>query len=128
METNKSWPHLLVSGFGCNPEALNNLTLVYDFLKNLPSRIGMTALGPPVVYRVTPDVHEDTGVTGAIVIATSHVTIHTFPEGQGEDLKKPFFTFDCFSCRAFDSDLVIQELTAAFEPGDLRSEVIYRVN
>jgi S-adenosylmethionine/arginine decarboxylase-like enzyme len=134
----KGWPHLMVSGFGCKDKrALNNLALIYDFLKALPEKIGMHALGGPIVYRVTKKDHPDIGVTGIQIIATSHIAIHTFPLGQHDGKRKPrgvdrktfgaFFTFDIYSCKGFDPDEVVIELKKTFKPKFIETALVYRL-
>jgi len=49
--------------------------------------------------RVETD-EDDGGVTGTVILTTSHGSIHTWPlQGQ--------FAFDLFSCRDFDVDVVV---------------------
>lgn len=137
-EAYKGWPHLMVSGFGCKEKrALNNLALIYDFLKALPEKIGMHAIGSPIVYRVTKKEHPDIGVTGIQIIATSHIAIHTFPNGQQDGKRKPrginrktftpFFTFDIYSCKDFDPDEVVKELEKTFKPKFIEKALVYRL-
>ncbi|MGC9310421.1 MAG: S-adenosylmethionine decarboxylase [Candidatus Aenigmatarchaeota archaeon] len=128
----------MVSGFMCKDKrALNNLALIYDFLKALPEKIGMNPLGGPIVYRVTKKDHPDIGVTGIQIIATSHIAIHTFPHGQQDGRRKPrginrktvspFFTFDIYSCKDFEPDDVVRELEKTFKPKSLEKALVYRL-
>lgn len=133
----RGWPHLMVSGFDCSKKSLMSSDLIYDFLKRLPDKIGMHRMGLPIVYRVTKDDHSDIGVTGIAVIATSHLSIHTFPKGQRDGKRKPrgierriysaFFTFDCYSCKEFDPDLVYDELKKTFKPKRMETALVYRL-
>ncbi len=50
------------------------------------------------------------GVSGVVVLAESHISIHTWPERQ-------FAAVDVFMCGACDPHLAIPVLQGAFEPG-----------
>ena len=135
-ENYKGWPHLMASGFDADKKRLSSMSFIYDFLKELPGKIGMKMMGKPIVYRVTKEDHPDIGVTGLVVIATSHITIHTFPHGQKNGRKprgierrifKPFFSFDIFSCKDFDPEIVYTELKKLFKPKTLETALIYRL-
>ena len=47
------------------------------------------------------------GYSTFVMIAESHVSLHTFPEGQ-------FLTFDCYSCRDFDHRPALEVLDRFF--------------
>ena len=53
-------------------------------------------------------VPEDKGITGVVIIAESHLTFHSFTE-------KDYFFFDCFSCKPFDVDKMMNEVLLAFD-------------
>jgi S-adenosylmethionine decarboxylase len=59
------------------------------------------------------------GYTAILVIAESHISLHTFPEEN-------FFTFDCYSCKSFDVDAVIDELKSVFGGGAWDVKVLNR--
>ncbi|MGH2368638.1 MAG: S-adenosylmethionine decarboxylase, partial [Chloroflexota bacterium] len=54
-----------------------------------------TKIIPPYVFRYHGVVPEDWGITGMVIIAESHISIHTFPEHKR-------FHMDVFSCKPFD--------------------------
>lgn len=133
----RGWPHLMASGFDCDKKALMSFDKIYSFLKELPEAIGMQRMGLPIVYKVIPSDHPDIGITGTTIIATSHISIHTFPKGQKDGKKKPrgierrvykpFFTFDCYSCKGFDPDKVYDMLKRTFRPRTLETALVYRL-
>ncbi|MCB0405251.1 MAG: S-adenosylmethionine decarboxylase [Bdellovibrionales bacterium] len=133
----RGWPHLMCSGFDCDKKALMSYDRIYKFLKNLPQQIGMQPMGLPIVYKVSSEDHPDIGITGTAIIATSHISIHTFPRGQRDGKRKPrgierrifkpFFTFDCYSCKAFDPDIVYDRLRLAFKPKTIETALVYRL-
>jgi S-adenosylmethionine decarboxylase len=137
MDDYRGWPHLMCSGFDCDKKALMSFDAVYSFLKTLPEKIGMQPMGLPIVYKVRPEDHSDIGITGTAIIATSHISIHTFPRGQKDGKRKPrgierrvfkpFFTFDVYSCKDFEPDIVYRELKRAFKPKTIETALVYRL-
>jgi S-adenosylmethionine decarboxylase len=53
------------------------------------------------------------GVSGVVVLAESHISIHTWPE-------RDFAAVDIFMCGACDPHLAIPVLREAFNPSDVR--------
>ena len=88
--------HLVVDGYGATPEKLQDTDLVYRFLDEYPQAIGMTKIVPPQVYTYHGKTPEDWGVSGFVIIAESHISIHTFPDRQ-------YVNIDIFSCKDFDA-------------------------
>ena len=92
--------HLMVDGYGGNISKLEDLDLIYDFLDTYPNEMGMTKIMPPYVFKYIGKKPEDWGLSGVVLIAESHISIHTFPVKQ-------FLSIDIFSCKSFDSNKVI---------------------
>ena len=89
--------HLTIDASKCNREKLSDMNLVYDVLNKLPDKLGMTKMILPQVVKWLDQGATIDGVSGFVMIAESHVSIHTFPE-------KDYAFIDIFSCRAFDVD------------------------
>lgn len=103
-------PPLTLDLNGCGSSTLADSDACYEVLLDLPLTVGMRALAPPVILRYDGGgVAEDWGVTGTVVIAESHVSLHTYPEKQ-------FAFFDLFSCRSFDLRTVFELVACRFEP------------
>lgn len=104
--------HLTLDGFGCQSKHLGDLDTVYQFLERTPDLIGMKKLMPPYVLRYTaPHDPDEWGVTGFVVVAQSHVAIHTYPE-------RGYLALDIYSCEEFDLEdaiLYARELFGAKE-------------
>ena len=85
--------HLTIDGYGGDKEKLNNFELVYSILNNLPGEVDMHKLMPPYVV-IAPAITEKDqgGISGFVMIAESHISIHTFPE-------KGFVSADVYTCR-----------------------------
>ncbi len=66
--------HVLVELRDCKADALDDLSAVESALIDAARRIGATILGH-AFHQFSPQ-----GVTGVVVIAESHICIHTWPE------------------------------------------------
>ncbi len=88
--------HLAIDGYGADGAKLRDTDLVYRFLDEYPSVIGMTKIAPPQVYEYHGQTPQDWGVSGIVLIAESHISVHTFPD-------RGYVNIDIFSCRDFDA-------------------------
>jgi S-adenosylmethionine decarboxylase len=101
--------HLTVEGYGGNAQHLGDLGLIYSCLDALPADISMHRISNPHIVRYDGgQIPDDWGISGFILIAESHIAIHTFPD-------KGFCSFDVFSCKSFDIEKVIDVITKTFE-------------
>ncbi len=107
-------PHLMLDLSDCDPERLNDLDLCFDLLNQIPDQIGMTKITQPHVFRYSGLVPEDEGITGMVIIAESHISLHTFPQ-------KRYCFVDIFSCKPFEVERAKQRFIEAF--GSLSPEV-----
>jgi S-adenosylmethionine decarboxylase len=111
--------HLTIDGFGGNPELLASDKLVGELLDSFPERIGMTKIAAPHVQRYSGNKQEDWGVSGFVLIAESHIALHTFPE-------RGYLWADIFSCKGFDTGPAERILTEAFALRDVQRRVLER--
>ena len=111
--------HLTIDGFGGDPEKLASEELVRGLLDRYPESIGMTKIAPPYVQEYVGSKPEDWGVSGFVLIAESHIAVHTFPE-------RGYVWADIFSCKAFDADEAIRRVSEAFQLGDARTRILDR--
>ena len=100
--------HLMVDGYGCDPASLEDMSLIYNFLDEYPVEMDMTKIMPPYVFRYNGAVPEDWGVSGFVLIAESHISIHTFPDKQ-------YFSLDMFSCKPFDTEQAVERIKKYFK-------------
>ena len=120
MENNNCFgPHLTLDLNDCNPDKLSDFDHIFDILNNLPEKIGMTKITQPYVFKYSGLVPEDKGITGVVIIAESHISIHTF------ELKNYVF-IDLFSCKPFDYKYAEQYLIEAFESKNPTVNVLMR--
>jgi S-adenosylmethionine decarboxylase len=87
--------HLMLDGYGCEQKKLEDLEHIYRVLEEYPATIGMTKIMPPYVFRYTGVRPENWGVSGFVLIAESHISVHTFPEKQ-------YLSLDILSSKPFD--------------------------
>jgi len=109
----------MLDGYGCEKAKLEDLNLIYRILDELPTRIGMTRIMPPYVFKYSGLKPEDWGISGFVLIAESHISIHTFPE-------KTFVSVDIFSCKPFDAELAASYLRTAFNMTKVEVNVLDR--
>ena len=100
--------HLMVDGYGGNGKKLAALDLIYQFLDSYPEEIQMTKIMPPYVFKYNGSKPEDWGLSGVVLIAESHISVHTFPE-------KRYLSVDIFSCKEFDSERAVATIRGIFE-------------
>ena len=111
--------HLIIDGFAGNLERIRDVAPVYELLDRYPSTIGMTKIAPPYVFKYVGSKPEDWGITGFVLIAESHISIHTFPE-------RDYICIDIFSCKDFDAQRALSELQDWFGLTNVRSYVLDR--
>jgi|SRR3989344_3913186 len=101
-------PHLTYDGYDASPIRLNDMRVVFDFLLKLPAVIGMQRLTMPYVLSYDgANKPDDYGVTGIVIIATSHISIHTYPHDGT-------FFLDVFSCKQFDQEKALSFIRKTF--------------
>lgn len=114
-------PHLIIDMSGCKSGVLNDPEKIKEFLERLPKEINMEVIDGPNVFRYDdPKDENGYGVTGVVIISTSHISIHTFPA------REEFVTADIYSCKDFNTITVIQHFLEFFNPTKTRTQVIRR--
>ena len=111
--------HLVIDGFGCNYDELADIEHVRGFLDTYPDAIRMTKIMPPSVHLYHGPVPEDWGVSGFVIIAESHISVHTFPD-------RAHVNIDVFSCMEFDPEQALAEIRKVFTMASVRSWVLGR--
>lgn len=112
-------PHLMLDLKDCDPAKLRDLDMIWDLLNDFPEAIGMTKIIPPYVFKYNGLVPEDKGITGMVIIAESHITVHTFEE-------KGYAFLDVFSCKPFDYERARNYLVEAFGCQSPTHQVAFR--
>ena len=111
--------HLIIDGYSGNAQKMQDVEFIYELLDAYPSQIGMTRISPPKVSKYVGSKPEDWGVSGFVLIAESHISIHTFPE-------RSYINIDIFSCKEFDAEQAIKDLQQRFGLAEIRSYILNR--
>ncbi len=102
---NRLGRHLLAEFYDCNPNVLNNNALVEQLMKEAAVACGATIVSS-CFHHFSPY-----GVSGVVVIAESHLTIHTWPEHG-------YAAVDLYTCgEACDPAVAFAYLNTAFSSG-----------
>ncbi len=113
--------HITIDGYEGRESLLNDRDLVLKVLSDLPDKLGMKTLSSPEVYEA-PDngIKDPGGWSGFVVIAESHISLHTFP-------KRGFISADVYTCRnGMDREFVINYFKETFALKDVESQFIIR--
>ena len=99
--------HVIIDGYGGDPDQLSDENVVRVILDQYPSMMGMTKITQPKVLEYRGTKPEDWGVSGYVMIAESHISMHTFPE-------RGLVWADIFSCKDFDPVPVLEDFKRRF--------------
>jgi S-adenosylmethionine decarboxylase len=105
--------HLTLDLYECPFKLISSLEVCYNLLNELPDKLQMRKLIPP--YLVLADSNESAGgkdpggITGYVIIAESHISIHTFA-------KRGFVSMDLYSCKKFDHEEAISFIKLKLRP------------
>ncbi len=99
--------HLVIDGYGGDIDKMWDEDLVRNFLYDYPDSLDMTRITEPNVLKYEAPKREDSGVSGFVIIAESHISIHTFP-------RKNYINIDIFSCQPFDHELALEDVKELF--------------
>ncbi len=93
----------------CNSGKLSDLSYIYNILDELPGVISMHKITAPYTFIYRPRENpEEWGISGFVIIAESHISIHTFPDRNAAFV-------DIFSCKQFDLNKAINYVASALE-------------
>src|SRR3989344_8982107 len=114
-------PQLVLDLYGCNKEKLADKEFIYRLLDGLPKHIQMNKIADPhIMYYEGQEGSFDKGVlSGFVLIAESHIAIHTFVEQEHAFI-------DIFSCKDFDVKKAEEHLTEALEAKKVEKNLFAR--
>ena len=105
--------HLIVDGWDCPPEVLDDPKIVERALV-AAVRAGGATLIHSTVHQFSPQ-----GVTATATLAESHIAIHTWPEHG-------YFGADMFFCGSGDAYAAIEPIRRMLQAGQLRTRTLWR--
>jgi S-adenosylmethionine decarboxylase len=111
--------HVIIDGYGGDPNQLSDENVVRVILEQYPDMMGMTKITQPKVLEYRGTKPEDWGVSGYVMIAESHISMHTFPE-------RGLVWADIFSCKDFDAELVLEDFKQRFRLESLEVRTLER--
>lgn len=106
--------HLTLDGYGGSFGHLNDAGRVRRVLGELPRLLVMRPLAEPTVRWAEPNDSKDPGGwSGYVLIAESHISVHTFPHRR-------FLSADVYTCReGTDTAQVARYFTRMFDLADV---------
>lgn len=111
--------HLIMDGHSSSPDLLQSEEYIYQLLDEYPAEIGMTKLSPPYVTRYVGVKPEEWGLSGFVLIAESHISIHTFVE-------KCLVHVDIFSKKEFNRKKVKKDFICRLKLTEVETHCLPR--
>ncbi len=111
--------HLVIDGYAGDTGKMWDVELVRNFLTHYPDNLGMTRITEPNVLEYNGPKIEDAGVSGFVIIAESHISIHTFPY-------RNYVNIDIFSCKSFDNDQATRDAKDLFDLTEVKTWLLDR--
>ncbi|SFL76552.1 adenosylmethionine decarboxylase [Halanaerobium salsuginis] len=106
--------HLILELYNCNQLKINDVKLVEEVMLKAAVKAEADVLGS-FFHQFVPQ-----GVTGVVVIAESHLTIHSWPEYK-------YAAVDIFSCgQRLNPLLAVDYIKASFEALSSQLQIIER--
>lgn len=114
-------PHLTLDLYGCERSTLKSIPTIYKILDELPNMLGMHKIAEPQItpYAGREDSFDKGGVSAFVLIAESHITIHTF-------LEQRYVSIDIFSCKEFDVEQATAYMVNAFKAKKVERNLLSR--
>lgn len=113
--------HLMLELYGCDRQLLVNEALIRSVLDKYPTRVGMEKVSPVHLYDIETSNPLDAGLSGFVVIAQSHISLHAWPEYGEVDI-------DICSCKEFSQEDAIAFAKEAFQTDDVETHFVVRGN
>lgn len=113
--------HVTIDGYGGDYDQLNDRENVLSCISELLTLLNMHALTEPLIVEA-PDNHikDPGGWSGFVIIAESHISIHTFP-------KRRFISADVYTCQnGMDTEAVIDFFKKKFNLDEVETNFVVR--
>lgn len=113
--------HLTLDCLGGSADLLGDKAYVEQVLEKLVSLLQLRKLINPVVVECENAVNDwdKGGISGFVIIAESHISIHTFPDAG-------LLTADVYSCKPFDVAMVEDCIKTSFKISKVQSNLLIR--
>src|SRR5215472_16530047 len=113
--------HLMLELYNIDRETLSNEPLIRSVLDQYPGCVGMEKVSPVHLYDIETSNPLDAGLSGFVVIAESHISLHAWPEYGEVDI-------DICSCKEFSQEDAIAFAKEIFQTDDVESHFVVRGN
>src|SRR5579863_4229522 len=111
--------HLMLELYNIEREILSNEPLIRRVLDEYPARVEMEKVSPVHLYQIETSNPLDAGLSGFVVIAQSHISLHAWPEYGEVDI-------DICSCKDFSQEDAIAFAKEMFRTNDVESHFVVR--
>ena len=111
--------HLTIDCFGADKDKCSSFEVIEKLLHDLPIMLSMQKICEPKVVDFKADTLEESGISGFVMIAESHISIHTYPE-------KNYFAMDVFSCKPFEHNIVLDHIKKIFLTDNFEINLVKR--
>ncbi len=111
--------HLMLELYGCSREVLTDEPRLRRVLDEYPGLVGMEKVSPVHLYDIETSNPLDAGMSGFVVIAQSHISMHAWPEYGEVDI-------DICSCKEFSQEDAIAFAKEMFQTEDIEAHFVVR--
>ena len=111
--------HLMLELYGCDRHILSDEALVHRVLDEYPARVDMEKVSLVHLYQIETSNPLDAGLSGFVVIAQSHISLHAWPEYGEVDI-------DICSCKEFSQEEAIAFAKLMFQTDDVEAHFVVR--
>jgi S-adenosylmethionine decarboxylase len=105
--------HLLAEFYACDRDVIDDIDRVAQLMREAAERVGATVVAE-AFHRYEPQ-----GVSGTLLIAESHLSVHTWPEVG-------YVAVDIFTCGGLDPRPGFRGLSEGFRAGQQRMHEVIR--
>ena len=117
--------HIIADLYNCQKsDLLFSSAKLRDICVKACTDAGLTVLGDHFIQFDGADGTQQGGSTGAVVLAESHLAIHTWPERDGATLDVYVCNYTCDNTGK--AEAVYKTLVKALKPGDVLTERVTR--
>ncbi len=117
--------HIIADLYNCQKgELLTSSGQLRQLCVDACTGAGLTVLGDHFIQFDGVDGTQQGGSTGAVVLAESHLAIHTWPERDGATLDVYVCNYTCDNTGK--AEAVYEALLKALKPGDVMEERVQR--
>ncbi len=119
LEVRSMLVHLMLELYGCDRQLLSDEPLLRRTLDEYPGRVGMEKVSPVHLSQIETSNPLDAGMSGFVIIAQSHISLHAWPEYGEVDI-------DICSCKEFSQEDAIAFAREMFQTDDVEAHFVVR--